>query len=79
MNETLEKWLEKIKEEINNNTLTLKKSDSNEYLFYIQKQLATMNEIKLKEIELNYLNKNDINAVHTGPYKFPNTSQTMLL
>lgn len=54
MKSNFENWINSIKDDIDNNTCYSRNSKIESYLFFIQKQIAISNEIKLKELELQY-------------------------
>ena len=57
MKEDLKEWISKMTEKIKDSTLVWKNADIAQTLYYLQKQIAISNEIELKKIELQYLNK----------------------
>lgn len=53
----LEEWLEEMRIKVENNRLVWRNADASQNTFYLQQQIAIANEIELKKIELQYLNK----------------------
>lgn len=53
----LEEWLEEMRIKVENNRLVWRNADASQNTFYLQQQIAISNEIELKKIELQYLNK----------------------
>lgn len=63
MEKNLDKWLEEMKAKVENNKLIWRNADTSQNIFYLQQQIAIANEIELKKIELQYLNKGFPNHV----------------